>query len=336
MTFSVIVPIYNLSDYVEETLQSVQRAVAALNVDRPGDAVECICVDDGSSDATPERLRSSAEFLARACPSLVFRVVRQENGGEGRARNAGLRLATGEWLTFLDGDDVWSDKMLVRAAAEISAHPGADMVAFRLSRFYDGESPAFRPDDAATVVDDVEAALPSDVLREVGIAPTFFRADCIRGLRFEPLPLGSDRLYVANALCRVRSVARSRSCLYGYRMRQSSMAHAAWGGRKIASQCDYAVGSLRALVRSGKRLGREGQAYLASLWLSDVPNRLRRLASGVEKSEAWRHWRATLSDGSLLRGLPRHSAARRLLRVLGFSMNASLAFAWTLRKLGLT
>jgi CDP-glycerol glycerophosphotransferase len=89
---SVLVPIYDVEAYLEECLQSL----AAQTVED----FEAVLVDDGSTDASGAMAERFAAQDAR------FRVLRQANGGLSRARNAGIDAATGEFLAFLDSDDV--------------------------------------------------------------------------------------------------------------------------------------------------------------------------------------------------------------------------------------
>jgi len=86
---SVVIPAYN-----REAI--IGRAVLSALNQRPHRAAEVIVVDDGSTDAT-------AEVAER----LGARVIRQENKGEGGARNAGVAAATSTWIAFLDSDDEW-------------------------------------------------------------------------------------------------------------------------------------------------------------------------------------------------------------------------------------
>ncbi len=88
---SVILPAYNLKDYIRVALDSV--------ISQTMTAWECICVDDGSDDGTGEILDAYARSDER------FRVVHQTNQGVSAARNAAIPLAKGEWICFLDGDD---------------------------------------------------------------------------------------------------------------------------------------------------------------------------------------------------------------------------------------
>ncbi|MGL5852656.1 MAG: glycosyltransferase family 2 protein, partial [Phycicoccus sp.] len=89
---SVVVPFYGVEDYIRPCLESVR--------DQALTDIEVICVDDGSLDHS----REVADEFAAADPR--FRVLAQENQGLGPARNAGVAAASGEYLTFVDSDDL--------------------------------------------------------------------------------------------------------------------------------------------------------------------------------------------------------------------------------------
>jgi glycosyltransferase involved in cell wall biosynthesis len=94
-TASVIIPAYNAAPWIAEAIRSV------LNQDFP--ELELIVVNDGSTDETEE--------IASAFGDRI-RIVTKPNGGSASARNAGLRVARGEYIAFLDGDDLWTrDKL---------------------------------------------------------------------------------------------------------------------------------------------------------------------------------------------------------------------------------
>jgi glycosyltransferase involved in cell wall biosynthesis len=92
-TVSVVIPAYNAADTIAAAIQSVS---AQRHVD-----LECLIVDDGSTDGTLEVVRSAVADDPR------YRVLVQHNAGPAAARNTALRAATGEWVAFLDADDVW-------------------------------------------------------------------------------------------------------------------------------------------------------------------------------------------------------------------------------------
>jgi CDP-glycerol glycerophosphotransferase len=89
---SVVVPIYDVESYLATCLQSLARQTER--------DLEVIMVDDGSTDGS----RALAERFA--CQDRRFHLVTQPNGGLGKARNTGVELATGEFLAFVDSDDV--------------------------------------------------------------------------------------------------------------------------------------------------------------------------------------------------------------------------------------
>lgn len=107
---SVIIPAYNAERYAAEAIES-----AFAQGQQP---LELIVVDDGSTDGTAQVV---AGFAAA-------RYVFQPNAGIGPARNAGIALAQGEFLAFLDADDIWAPDKLEWQLAALRAEPGLDMV----------------------------------------------------------------------------------------------------------------------------------------------------------------------------------------------------------------
>lgn len=93
---SIIVPVYNTSQYLRQCLDSILTQTYK--------DWECILVDDGSTD---DSLRICDEYAAR---DQRFRVIHKENGGVSSARNRGINEASGEWITFVDSDDELYDE----------------------------------------------------------------------------------------------------------------------------------------------------------------------------------------------------------------------------------
>ncbi|MGN0886965.1 MAG: glycosyltransferase family 2 protein, partial [Candidatus Spyradenecus sp.] len=120
--FSIIVPAYNVADYLPAALASIQAQDIV--------AWECLCVDDGSTDGTAEVLQHYAETDAR------FRLFRQENAGVSVARNRALQEAKGEWILFLDGDDLLAPGLLsaLQHATDTTPPPTATMRYGRLRK----------------------------------------------------------------------------------------------------------------------------------------------------------------------------------------------------------
>lgn len=121
---SVVIPTWNRARLVREAIQSALQQ-------RAGE-VEVIVVDDASTDATAEALER--EFGSR------IRLLRLEHRrGPGGARNAGARLAQGEFLAFLDSDDVWLPGKLDAELDVFARFPEAEVVVSDSQNFFEGE-----------------------------------------------------------------------------------------------------------------------------------------------------------------------------------------------------
>ena len=118
---SVVIPLYNKAQSIRKTLDSV---LAQTYTD-----YELIVVDDGSTDDSANVAESTLhEFSGRLRGySLEFRVIRKENGGVCSARNRGILAAKGEYIAFLDGDDLWHPEYLATLHQLIMDYPDASI-----------------------------------------------------------------------------------------------------------------------------------------------------------------------------------------------------------------
>lgn len=116
--FTLVSAVYNVAPYLPDFIESLEGQTHGL------DDVEILMVDDGSTDESPQLL---AEWAARR-PGTV-RVLTQANAGQGAARDAGTREATGEWITYPDPDDVVNPRYLTVVREFLDAHPEAHMAA---------------------------------------------------------------------------------------------------------------------------------------------------------------------------------------------------------------
>ena len=119
---SVIIPVYNTERYLRECLDSV--------VNQTLRDIEIICVDDGSTDGSPEILR---EYQAK---DERITILRQEKSNAGAARNLGLSIAAGEYLSFLDSDDFFELEMLEHMVA-CAKNRDADIVVCEIIVYYE-------------------------------------------------------------------------------------------------------------------------------------------------------------------------------------------------------
>ncbi len=109
MLFSIIIPVYNVQDYLRECVESV--------VGQPFQDYEIILVDDGSTDASPQICDEMAAADSR------ITVIHKPNGGLSDARNAGIKAAKGTYLLFLDSDDALRIGCLSELAGSAASCP---------------------------------------------------------------------------------------------------------------------------------------------------------------------------------------------------------------------
>jgi glycosyltransferase involved in cell wall biosynthesis len=117
---SVIIPAYKVEKYIADTIQSV--------LNQTHQNFEIIIVDDGSPDR-------SFEICQQYTDSRV-KIIRQENQGVGVARNTGISCAQGEYIAFLDGDDIWLPEKLEKHVAHLEQSPRVGL-SFSCSAFID-------------------------------------------------------------------------------------------------------------------------------------------------------------------------------------------------------
>ena len=116
---SIIMPVYNGAKYLEKSLESVSRQTFK--------DLEVICVDDGSTDNSLEvldELKAKYDFI---------KVISQENQGSGKARNTGLQNAGGEYIAFLDADDIYVDANALNEMYGIAEKNDADVVSANIA-----------------------------------------------------------------------------------------------------------------------------------------------------------------------------------------------------------
>lgn len=118
MKLSIIVPVYNVEAYLLCCLESIMPEMC--------DDYELILVDDGSTDASG----ALCDEFAREHPQWHIVVVHQANGGLSAARNHGIEVSQGEYITFVDSDDYIDSKSIVENMAYLLSHPEVDMLEY--------------------------------------------------------------------------------------------------------------------------------------------------------------------------------------------------------------
>lgn len=214
---SVIVPIYNVEGYMDECIQSILSQTYTN--------LQIILVDDGSPDACPQKCDMWAEKDAR------IQVVHKQNGGLSSARNAGLKVATGEFISFIDSDDFIDEHMYEKLIQGFSLGNNVAMTSIRIMRYVKGSISDFNQQwvfDSPRFIEG-KAYLPMliDHLCSNTVWDKLYRADLCRKVAFMEGRNNEDTLfnyYVGKELRKDKSVlVEMPYSAYIYRWRPDSI-----------------------------------------------------------------------------------------------------------------
>ena len=210
--FSIIIPVYNVAPYLRECLDSVLVQTFS--------DWEAICVDDGSTD------ESGAILDEYAAKDKRFRVFHKENGGVSSARNLALDNAKGEWIGFLDGDDVWNNEMLGHVIEIIkNEKPELVRVKFNKFRLLDFTKAEELSDEYKCVTEkgEINRFVDSELVENGYVWLLFGLRVLINGIRF---PIGvkyaEDVLFVLKVFSQITKFVQSQFSGYYYRIRDNS------------------------------------------------------------------------------------------------------------------
>ena len=221
---SVIVPIYRVEQYLSDCVESVLSQTYS--------DFELILVDDGSPDRSGAICDTFAEKDSR------IRVIHKENGGLSSARNAGLDIAQGKYVYFLDGDDTIHPELLSRVLPYLE--DGADLVAFHFQWVYpDGKTePCLYHENGSFACssqeDRVRFIIEKLLMEQIGweACTRVFRREKIESykLRFEDnRRIFAEDLYFSLCYCaHADKIVSLSDCLYNYLQRDTSIMGENW------------------------------------------------------------------------------------------------------------
>lgn len=219
---SIVIPVYNVAPYLRECLDSVLAQTFA--------SWEAICVDDGSTDGSGAILD---EYAAR---DIRFHVIHQANAGVSAARNRGMDEVKGEWIAFLDADDIVRDDWLELVGTMASTHPDVDAIHFGQIEFVDLEAIDWRRSGLSVRLHTYEGEVP-EIFYSGGFWGKVYSRRVLGAPRF-PLGYvrGEDRLFLAQCVERMRQVVEINQLLYGYRCREGSAMNTKLTGERLLSE----------------------------------------------------------------------------------------------------
>lgn len=302
MKFSVIIPIYNCEQYLKDCLDSVRNQTYR--------DWECICVDDGSTDNSGKIADEYAIIDDR------FKVIHTANGGEGAARNVGLEMFSGNWVYFLDSDDILNIRTLEMCRKGISLYTDVDLISIKTIRFNDGNectwntvSPVtWQYLDISTKIDSRSYGMP--------VWSIAYKAELVRHKRFSSLKIGADRVFVIDVIEDASKIAMVDYIGYGYRTRIGSAVNTPMTAVKFLADLQHRMFCVETFANSKKQYDRhlidsfakQFTEYMAYCYFS---------MSSSDQKKVLSIWSADMLKASQL--LKCNSLRRMMLKFCGLS-----------------
>ncbi len=118
MKISVIIPMYNSKDTIKSAIESILNQTYQQSI-------EIIVVNDGSKDGCE---RIVEDIILNNKTNRIIRLINKPNGGVSSARNRGIKEASGDWIAFLDSDDIWLPEKLQKQVNEIEKNSNIEFI----------------------------------------------------------------------------------------------------------------------------------------------------------------------------------------------------------------
>lgn len=254
---SVIVPIYNIEAYIEKCVYSILNQTYTN--------LEVILVDDGSTDSSGRLCDKFAEMDTR------IKVIHKENGGLSDARNKGMEIISGEFISFVDGDDFIDSQMLKRLL-ELSQMEAADIAIANVRQIY-RDFVYELPNSSPWICSGREAVkqhLQGNRKYQFynAVWNKLYTASCIRDLRFPKGRNYEDICFTIEAYLRSTKVVCAGETFYNYVVeRPGSIMNA-------GIKSEQAFSAVENCEMRTERLKRYGDRELVELSLSNYLNQL--------------------------------------------------------------
>lgn len=288
---SIVIPVYNAARYIRQTLDSIRAQTYS--------DWELILVEDGSWDESPAICDEYGEKDSR------IRVFHKENGGAAAARNYGIARTTGEYLAFVDADDLVEPVFLEKMIREYDENPEIDLVLTGYDRFYhddlnDKKEYLLGTNEREILNSKQEVALlftvPKTSLSGVSVWAKLYRNWIVREnqIRFpEHISYEEDCCFNLQYYRHIRKAATIRTNLLHYRQQQESLS-------KMYRSSMYSdlVNGYRERVRFFKEIGMKSTELckLDTILLVVICNNYKKIAtSNMKASERRQEYRKMLA-----------------------------------------
>lgn len=229
MKLSVIIPVYNVEATLNRCVESVLRQCV--------DQMEVILVDDGSPDNCPEMCDKWAAEDQR------IRVIHKENGGLSDARNAGIELSTGDYITFVDSDDWIADETYAPLMSIMIEHPEYDMLEYPYEK---GGNTFTLAHNVYTDADDYW--LQGQLYRHTFAWNKIFRRTLFANVRFPKGKVFEDIYMMPLLTTNAKVMAISDQGLYHYTWNTNGITMKA-GGKQIQQLLEGQIRAMQSIQR---------------------------------------------------------------------------------------
>ena len=218
MKLSIIIPVYNVENYISKCLDSILVGNAFTG--------QVVCVNDGSTDNSLKIL----EDYAKKYPNVE--IITQQNAGLSAARNAGIKAAKGEYVCFVDSDDYWEPNVLGGLMVQIERDK-LDVLRFKyqnVNEKYEVFLPYKRDqrldNDYSELVTDGVSFLNSRMNTQCYAVMFIVRHSLLDGCLFTPGIYFEDTDWTPRMLSRAKRVASADTIVYNYLIRKGSITKA--------------------------------------------------------------------------------------------------------------
>ncbi len=275
--FSIIIPVYNVADYLDECLQSV--------LVQKYKNFEILLIDDGSTDGSSEICENYQDKYSN------IRIIKQKNSGVAVARNKGLDMAGGQYILFIDPDDLWLENDVLGQIATILKQDKCQMLQFAYCDFLDvtqdsikrtkNKNQEYHAVSLKELIDnnvDIKTSLWTKVFERNFLEENHIRMDA-------KLRSSEDIDFSFKAWMYLERVSVISNVFYGYRIRRGSLSVDAlasiWRRRIIERWAHYEYMSLESEL---KDYIMSKLAYQYLIMVSKIP----RIESKEERKEIYK------------------------------------------------
>lgn len=218
---SVIVPIYKVEAYLDKCVDSI--------VNQTYKNLEIILVDDGSPDKCPEMCDVWAQKDDR------IKVIHKPNGGLSDARNVGMNSASGEYICFIDGDDLIHKEFVERLLDAIN-NEGSDIADCEVLRIKESDYVVYGTDDYSTNTYNTESSLSfliDDRVFRQHVCNKMYKTSIASSVNFEVGKINEDEFWTYQVFGKANKVTKIGCQLYYYLQHDNSIMNTTYNIRRL-------------------------------------------------------------------------------------------------------